>query len=240
MNALNTKLTALLLTLLTACASASDPWHADGRIQLTDGREVRTKLTGVHIGAVTDFGIFIAGYIIEPDGTNLPHIALIDARNGRLRYWQQDYPVLQFFKFRDQWLAVAADGQVWRFSPAEHSPHWAATTLKFGQDARVLQNGHGDTVACHPAAVEKSQHRPGGCQSLNHGWQLAADWLAPAPVLCEQHLLLLTGLGERRRLMVVQATDGTVTRLAAWLSQSDPQCADAQAPELSGDEVNSK
>lgn len=236
MNASSIKLSALFLSALTACVSARESWHADGRILLADGREVRTRLTGVHAGAATDFGVFVAGYSIDAEGINHPYIALVDARSGDVRYWLQNYPVRQFFYFRDQWLAAAADGQVLRFVPAQAGtiPQWSTAAVRLGPDARVLQNGTGDTIACHPAAAEKSQRHSGGCQSLNRGWQLHADWLEPAPVLCPRHLLLLTGLGETRQLIVVRTMDGTVSHQATWSQTAAPHCADAHDADVSG------
>jgi len=179
---------AVALLLLTACktnADASPIWREDGLVTRADGKQQQLDILGIYDALNYDGSIYLAGFKIDKDGINYPHIAKINSDLSAINYWPFEKISNDIFVYQHNIHAVSIDGEAYKLENSD----WHLTNLIFPPDSQVVySNNNLNIIVCYPAALAKAIVRQSGCKSLHNQWQQGFVWQTHTPKMCNGKL----------------------------------------------------
>lgn len=179
---------AVALLLLTACktnADASPIWREDGLVTSADGKQQQLDIIGIYDALNYEGSIYLAGFKIDKEGTNYPHIAKINSDISAINYWPFEKIPNDIFVYQKNIHSVSTDGEVYKLENSD----WHLTELTFPPDSHVVYSDNNtNLIVCYPAALAKAVVRQSGCKSLNKQWKLDFVWQTQVPKICDGKL----------------------------------------------------
>jgi hypothetical protein len=179
---------AVALLFLTACATSADTsvtWGEDGHVANSSGKQTRLEIQGIYDALNYAGFTYLAGFKIDKDGTNYPHIAKISNDLSAVNYWSFEKIPNDIFVYKLNIHSVSTDGEVYKLERG----NWDLTNLRFPPDSQVVySDNNSNAIVCYPAALAKAVTRQSGCKSLINQWQLDFVWHTQVPKMCDGKL----------------------------------------------------
>lgn len=179
---------AVALLLLTACktnADVSPIWREDGLVTSADGKHQQLDIMGIYDVLSYEGSTYLAGFKIDKEGTNHPHIAKIPNDLSAISYWSFEKIPNDIFIYQKNIHSVSTDGEVYKLKKND----WHLTSLMFPPDSQVVySDNYSNLIVCYPATLAKAVVRQSGCKSLNNQWQQNFVWQTHTPKMCNGKL----------------------------------------------------
>jgi len=179
---------AAALLLLTACqtnATDSLKWAEDGVVTGMDGKKLQLDILGVYDNLSYAGQNYFAGFKIDKEGNNYPHIVRVRDDLSSVKYWPFEHIPNDIFIYQEKVHAVTTDGQVYTLQDEK----WNPIDKKFPRDSQVVYSDYkNDLVVCYPAAMEKTGDDNSGCISTRNNWKLDFVWFTTVPKVCNGKL----------------------------------------------------
>ena len=179
---------AAVLPLLTACQTSSTDslkWAEDGVVTSMDDKKLQLDILGVYDNLSYAGQNYFAGFKIDKEGNNYPHIVRVGDDLSSVKYWPFEHIPNDIFIYQEKVHAVTTDGQVHTLQDEK----WNPSDKKFPRESQVVYSDYkNDLVVCYPAAMEKTGDHISGCTSTSNNWNLDFVWLTIVPKVCNGKL----------------------------------------------------
>lgn len=216
----------LLVTLLftTACqinASGAPTWKTDGVVTSSRGKSVQLDIQGIYDGLNYKGFSYMAGFKVDGEGNNYPHIAQVSDDLSSLTYWPFEQIPNDIFVYKALIHVATMNGQVYSLQ----NEKWNLTQQQFPRESHVVYSDQQDKlVICYPASMEKASPRNGGCQSINSTWQLDFVWFSIVPKVCKGELYIVEENSESKILKRIDLTTGKILKATSLRNVPEDIC----------------
>jgi len=175
----------LLFTAYKTNANTALHWKPDGLVTTIDSKKIRLEILGIYDALHYEDSTYLAGFKIDKDGINYPHIAKINSDLSAINYWPFEKIPNDIFVYQKNIHSVSTDGEVYKLENSD----WHLTELTFPPDSHVVYSDNNtNLIVCYPAALAKAVVRQSGCKSLNKQWKLDFFWQTHTPKMCNGKL----------------------------------------------------
>lgn len=203
---------AAVLLLLSACqtnANGSPQWAEDGVVTGAGGKRLQLDIQGIYDSLNYAGQIYLAGFKIDKEGNNYPHIIQMHNDLSSVKYWPFDNIPNDIFVYHEEVHVTTTDGNVYSFQDEK----WKLIDKKFPRESQVVHSDHkDDLVVCYPAAMEKTGEQNSGCISTNKKWKLDFVWFTIVPKACNGKLHVVEGSGNSKLFKQIDLATGGILK----------------------------
>lgn len=202
-------ITIILLTIGKANAEASITWREDGLITSTDGKQHQLYIQGIYDALNYEGSAYLAGFKIDEEGTNYPHVAKISGDLSSINYWSFEKIPNDIFVYQGKIQLVTKDGEIYKFE----KNNWHLTSVRFPADSQIVYSDKkANLVVCHPESMEKTGDYNGGCFSTNNDWRLNFIWFTIVPKVCNGQLYIVEEYSESKIRKHIDLATGKILK----------------------------
>ena len=200
------------LLLLTACqtsANGSFKWAENGVVTSAGGNNLQLDIQGIYDNLNYAGTNYFAGFKIDKEGDNHPHIVQVRDDLSSVKYWPFDRIPNDIFVYQEKVHVLTTDGQAY----ALQNEQWTLIDKKFPRESQVVYSDNkNDLVICYPAALEKTGDQVSGCISTNNNWRLDFIWLTIVPKVCSAKLHIVEEKDNTRQFKQIDLAKGNVIK----------------------------
>ena len=203
---------AATLLLFTACqtnATGSFKWAEGGVVTGVDGKKMQLDIQGVYDNLSYAGANYLAGFKIDKEGNNYPHIVQVRDDLSAVKYWPFEHIPNDIFIYQEKIHAITTDGQVYTLQ----DERWNPSDKKFPRESQVVYSDYkNDLVVCYPAAMEKTGDHISGCISTSNNWKLDFIWFTTVPKVCNGKLYIVEENVETKVVRQIDLTTGRIVK----------------------------
>lgn len=179
------------LLLIAACqtnAGGSLTWKENGVVTNSDSKKIQLDIQGIYDSLNYAGFNYMAGFKVDGEGNNYPHIARVSGDLSSVTYWPFEQIPNDIYIYKALIHVTTMNGQVYSLQDGK----WNLTQQRFPRESHVVYSDQQyKLVICYPASMEKASARSGGCQSINNLWQLDFVWFSIVPKVCKGELYVV-------------------------------------------------
>lgn len=214
----------LSIFLLTACqtdANNSFHWKEDGSVTGISGKKAKLEIQGVYDSLDYSDTHYLAGFKIDKEGNNYPHIVRVSKDAASIKYWPFEKIPKDIFIYQENVQVITTDGSVY----ALQGDKWNLINKKFPRDSQVIYSGHKtNLIVCHPASMEKTGNYNSGCFATNEKWRLNFVWFSLVPKVCDGQLYVVEENNTGKLFKKVELTTGKILTFEYLQKLPDDVC----------------
>lgn len=202
---------ALLLLTLAACQTNAKKmliWKEDGTIEGVTGKKIQLEIQGIYDSLDYAGVSYLAGFKIDSEGNNFPHIVQIQNDLSSIQYWSFEHIPSDIFLYKNAVHITTTNGQVYSLE----NKKWNLIDVKFPREPQVVYSGqNSELVICHPASLEMTVNQESGCFSTANNWKLNFVWFSVVPKVCGNTLYIVEE-GEVKKIKQIELATGKVLK----------------------------
>ncbi len=202
---------ALLLLTLAACQTNAKKmliWKEDGTIEGVTGKKIQLEIQGIYDSLDYAGTSYLAGFKIDSEGNNFPHIVQIQNDLSSIQHWPFEHIPSDIFVYQNKVHIATTDGNIYSLK----NKKWNLIDIKFPREPQVVYSDqNSDLVICHPASMEMTVSQKSGCFSTANKWKLDFVWFSVVPKVCGNTLYIVEE-GEVKKIKQIELATGKVLK----------------------------
>jgi hypothetical protein len=212
------------LVFLTACnTNANGPitWKEDGSVLGNNGKKMHLEIQGIYDSLEYADVSYLAGFKIDKEGNNFPHIAQVRNDLSSVQYWAFEHIPNDIFIYKETVHVITMDGEIYSLKGGR----WNVIDKKFPRESQIVYSDNKENlIVCHPASMEKMGDYNSGCFSAATNWKLGFTWFNIVPKVCNGQLYIVEESDNEKLFKQVHLLTGTVVKSSLVKNVPDDIC----------------